>query len=290
MDFDLKHAFILICLPVILTLISTNAHTKATEKEYCSRNVVCIKEIRSSGNKIVAFIIRNKKNFPITVTVGMKKQINMVSNKPLPHTETLDPYQTKTFTSLSVDNPKLPWKWWVNWNWKPGPMNAEHNGHVYALPYASGQSFKITKGFNEPASHLIENAYCLDWEMPEGTPVHASRGGVVGDVLDEFWQNGGTEFGKKGNYVWIIHDDGTGGVYLHLKQYGSNVKIGQKVNEGDLIGWSGNTGYSDGPHLHFGVYRVIDGWNSHSVPVEFRDMKHQRFIPQRDHSYESNND
>ena len=58
------------------------------------------------------------------------------------------------------------------------------------------------------------------------------------------------------NYVNIRHSDGTLGNYYHLKQGGSAVKIGDKVKKGQLIAYSGNTGYTTAPHLHFSVSKV----------------------------------
>jgi murein DD-endopeptidase MepM/ murein hydrolase activator NlpD len=55
----------------------------------------------------------------------------------------------------------------------------------------------------------------------------------------------------------VLHDDGTLTEYVHLMQGGSAVRVGEKVAAGKLIGYSGNTGYSAGPHLHFAVVRVV---------------------------------
>ena len=60
-----------------------------------------------------------------------------------------------------------------------------------------------------------------------------------------------------GNYVRILHDDGTMGVYLHLMRGSVAVREGQRVEAGMQIGRSGNTGNSTGPHLHFVVQRNV---------------------------------
>jgi murein DD-endopeptidase MepM/ murein hydrolase activator NlpD len=63
-----------------------------------------------------------------------------------------------------------------------------------------------------------------------------------------------------GNFVRVLHDDGTMGVYLHLKQGSVSVE-GQRVMVGSALALSGNTGNSSGPHLHFVVQRNTGrGW------------------------------
>ena len=60
-------------------------------------------------------------------------------------------------------------------------------------------------------------------------------------------------YGARANLVRILHDDGSMAIYAHLRENGVMVRVGEKVSLGQLIGYSGNTGYSSGPHLHFCV-------------------------------------
>ena len=109
----------------------------------------------------------------------------------------------------------------------------------------------ITAGwtYNDGSAH---NA--IDLRAAVGTPVYAAEDGTVDWVQD--W-NGYSTSGKQsyGNLVRIRHAKYKGGklqtLYAHLKE--SKVKCGQAVKEGELIGYSGNTGNSKGPHLHFEV-------------------------------------
>ena len=73
------------------------------------------------------------------------------------------------------------------------------------------------------------------------------------------------------NYVTIGHDDGSQAVYVHLQMNGALVKLGDWVTTGDLIGLSGNTGYSTGPHLHFKVSQQKSPADFVSIPTLFVD-------------------
>jgi murein DD-endopeptidase MepM/ murein hydrolase activator NlpD len=105
----------------------------------------------------------------------------------------------------------------------------------------------------------------MDIAMPVGTPVIAARAGTV--VTTENRQNG-RGGNPSGNFVRILHDDGTMGVYLHLHPGSIGVREGQRVTAGVQIALSGNTGNSTGPHLHFAVQRNT-GLALESIPFEF---------------------
>lgn len=126
--------------------------------------------------------------------------------------------------------------------------------HKYYLPYKKSNIFSIHQGYNGSFSHQNENS--LDFTMPVGTEVTAVREGIVIDVVVKNSKNCAKEECKKyNNYITIYHPDGTFAEYSHLKQNGSAVIIGQKVGKGQLIGYSGNVGWSTGPHLHLVIYK-----------------------------------
>ncbi len=90
----------------------------------------------------------------------------------------------------------------------------------------------------------------LDIGAPIGTSVYAAEDGKI-EAVD----NNDRSYYRKyqyGKYVLIKHNNNMTTLYAHLSKY--IVKAGDIVKRGDLIGYSGNTGYSTGPHLHFGVY------------------------------------
>jgi len=82
----------------------------------------------------------------------------------------------------------------------------------------------------------------IDLAAPSGTPVHAASGGVV---------LGARPNGGYGNWIKIGHQGDLATVYGHLSRFAPGIKSGAWVSQGDLIGYTGNTGHSTGPHLHF---------------------------------------
>jgi murein DD-endopeptidase MepM/ murein hydrolase activator NlpD len=88
----------------------------------------------------------------------------------------------------------------------------------------------------------------VDFAVPIGTPVHAASDGVIEKV--------GPNAGY-GNYLRIEHGGGLATAYGHLSRFAPGIKPGVHVARGELVAFSGNTGRSTGPHLHFEV--LTDG-------------------------------
>lgn len=103
----------------------------------------------------------------------------------------------------------------------------------------------ISSGFGnrqDPFGGGVRMHTGIDIVASQGTPIHAARSGTVNSAG---W-NGGY-----GNAVIIDHGDGLATLYGHQSQIA--VSAGEKVNQGDVIGYVGSTGNSTGPHLHFEV-------------------------------------
>jgi murein DD-endopeptidase MepM/ murein hydrolase activator NlpD len=90
----------------------------------------------------------------------------------------------------------------------------------------------------------------LDIVMNTGTAVRSAAAGVVSDVGYN---------ANYGNYIIVTHGGGLQTLYGHLSS--TSIAKGAKVAQGTMIGLSGNTGYSTGPHLHFGIYKAGVGIN-----------------------------
>ncbi len=89
----------------------------------------------------------------------------------------------------------------------------------------------------------------VDFAASIGTPIHAALSGVVAGYADTDIIPGCYSFGR---WIMIRHANGLSTLYAHLSA--PSVAVGESVATGQIIGYSGNTGYTTGPHLHFGVY------------------------------------
>ena len=116
----------------------------------------------------------------------------------------------------------------------------------YVFPFANGVKAPVTSPVglrNRPTAGASTNHKGTDFGVPVGTEIHSLSSGTV--------LNTGAAQGY-GQWVRIQHDDGTIAIYGHLSQ--SNFyNPGDRVNAGDVIALSGNTGVSTGPHLHLQI-------------------------------------
>jgi murein DD-endopeptidase MepM/ murein hydrolase activator NlpD len=130
---------------------------------------------------------------------------------------------------------------------------------IYELPFEVGARSRVIQGYGGSYSHTGDAHYSIDFQMPEGTAVCAARAGVVFHVVNHFLE-GGTDlsFKNKANSINILHPDDSIATYAHIAHRGNRVCAGNAVTAGQLIGYSGNTGWSGTPHLHFHVADAID--------------------------------
>ncbi|WP_405358060.1 murein hydrolase activator EnvC family protein [Ruminococcus sp.] len=112
--------------------------------------------------------------------------------------------------------------------------------------------YTITGGFGEGRSY--ESHGGTDIAAPIGTPIYAANSGTVIDTSNDCSHSSAgvgacNHGGGYGNHVWIQHDNGYQTIYGHM--INTAVSTGEYVSKGQLIGYSGSTGWSTGPHLHF---------------------------------------
>ena len=163
-----------------------------------------------------------------------------------------------------------------------GDPEARHQlQRAYRAPFATATSHPITQAFPQVATHTTRDSqYAVDIAMPIGTDVMAARAGVVFDVAASNFSGGldPARDGPKANVVRILHDDGTYAIYAHLNTNTIRVRPGDRVERGEYIADSGNTGFSSGPHLHFSVVRNA-GMYIESLPVLFEGSNAEKIVP-----------
>lgn len=229
--------------------------------------------------EILEVYARNSNIYPVTIEVDMTLK-NLQPNRKLPLTTFLAPNSDQRIMELLYKDKKAGWDYRTQYRYYMGSIFAQHDdSFAYRLPYPIGKSFKIDQGFGGAFSHLGEMKYALDINMPTGTPVYAARGGKV-VMFEEGNDRGGPteDMMQLANYITILHDDGTFADYSHLKYQGVKVKLGQKVRMGQLIGYSGATGFATGPHLHFDVKKAKRGGGFMSLPVRFATKDGIKFL------------
>jgi murein DD-endopeptidase MepM/ murein hydrolase activator NlpD len=235
----------------------------------CRDDWICVNAVNQGGN--VELRAKNLRNYPVTYTLRVRTQYFDVTG-PKTVTRTLAPQESARIMLLNQRDEQREGRYRYFLEWTVGDMDAIHDDdYLYALPYERGRSYRVLQGYGSRFSHTGLEAYAVDFDMPEGTPVHAARAGVVARVEEAHsvgcWRDG---CGRYANYIVILHNDGTTGEYYHLKHNGALVEVGDSVARGQKIGFSGNTGHTTMPHLHFAVYRATEWGNTQSIPVRFQ--------------------
>lgn len=213
----------------------------------------------------VRFTARNDTYAPVEVELRLERLSNVQGGTSRIVRRVLPARTTVPLAVLNARQPGKPVGYQEKFNYALGNPAQRQQAFRYPLPWRGGP-FRLTQGPNGRYSHFgAKGRYAMDIAMPEGTPIIASRAGVV--IKTENSQNGrGTH--PAGNFVRILHDDGTMGVYLHLMRGSVVVSEGQRVVYGTPLAKSGNTGNSTGPHLHFVVQRNV-GLALESIPYQF---------------------
>lgn len=125
---------------------------------------------------------------------------------------------------------------------------------------------RISSGFSyarkHPVTRKVQPHTGVDYAAPKGTPVMTIGDGVITSMKYE---------GAGGNTIRIRHNSVYSTAYLHLSGYAKGLKTGQRVSQGQVIGYVGSTGRSTGPHLDFRVWKngsAINPLKMQSPPAE----------------------
>ena len=141
------------------------------------------------------------------------------------------------------------------------------------LPFVDGERFECTQNSDDAPTHgrndkyevvdALATKFDLDFNLSGGTIVTAAADGKVSH---------GSDSDGFGNYIKIDHGNGYFSLYAHLMNNGYIAKEGNVVVAGQPIGFSGNSGKSTGPHLHFGVHKGSGVGTS--VPMEVKAVEY----------------
>ncbi|HEX4917820.1 MAG TPA: peptidoglycan DD-metalloendopeptidase family protein [Limnobacter sp.] len=136
--------------------------------------------------------------------------------------------------------------WFAPGSGSPGYYNEEGRSMRKSFLRSPLKFSRISSGFSTRRFHPIQQRWKahhgVDYAAPTGTPIMATASGTVSFV--------GVQNGY-GNFVEIQHHSGYSTAYAHLSRFGKGLKRGQKVEQGDIIGYVGATGWATGPHLHY---------------------------------------
>ncbi|MEJ6546807.1 MAG: M23 family metallopeptidase [Flavobacteriaceae bacterium] len=148
-------------------------------------------------------------------------------------------------------------------------------------PISTQDLTRMASGFgwrSDPFNKVRKKHWGMDFTAPRGTPIYATGNGRISRA-----DNNATGFGK---HIRIEHGFGYITIYAHLSQY--NARRGQRVKRGDIIGYVGSTGRSEGPHLHYEVWKdkqrinPINFYTGTLSPKEFENLL--RFANQENQS------
>src|SRR5580765_3340219 len=144
-----------------------------------------VKVTTKNEGGVTHFYVENDELCEITMTFGLELS-NLKSNVRFPYTSTFPAQGITEAFALTPTVSGSEWEYSYTNYFKLGSNCAKHDdSYVYQLPYAPGSKFKVTQGYNGSFSHKGSNQYAIDWQMPEGTPVYAARGGVVVKIKDD---------------------------------------------------------------------------------------------------------
>lgn len=252
----------------------------AGAEDACAAGVCVVTQREADG---VTLWAHNRRPFEVWIRFDGATLRNLVPAGALPRDAHLPPRSQRRLAALRAAEPRAPWLLALApYKVTIGDPRARHDdGARYRLPFEAGGARGLSQGVDGGFSHGERQRFAFDFPMPEGTRVLAARAGTVAVVRDDQHAGGpDAELLGRANHVIVRHDDGTFATYAHLRPGGAAVREGERVAAGALLGLSGNTGFSLGPHLHFCVWKASarDG-EPESLPIRFADGSEDGFVP-----------
>ncbi|CAM3547073.1 peptidoglycan DD-metalloendopeptidase family protein [Parendozoicomonas haliclonae] len=237
---------------------------KASEPESPEHTVRAWRTTTEAGHGLAVY---NSFYAPVSLTITSKAGLILYSGVIAPQQQAVVEERPEPYPSF-------------RYYWIMGDTDSEPDGTLYGIPFSSPYKHRVSQGFNGSFTHNTPSSqHAIDIALPIGTNIVAAREGVVVYTQNDYVFSGQSSyFLDKANQVVILHQDGTLATYAHLLQGSLKVKPGDLVKQGELLGRSGTSGYSTGPHLHFVIRRNKDDQQV-SVPFQFAGKDGAQFTP-----------
>lgn len=225
---------------------------------------------RGSERRPILYAV-NKYHGPVQVSIHLTRSQNIETSHKLPLKEIIAGNSEQLLVQIGPKRQDQSWHYRYKTNVVLGEPRAHLRDFAYGVPFEGGPYY-ITQGFGGEASHndSAQSYHAIDVALPVGTPIIAVRAGVVMETDVDYSRAGfDMKYMDEANLVRVLHDDGGMALYAHLDTESVLVKPGDLVQQGQRLGFSGNTGFSSGPHLHF-VIQKNDGRELKSSAFKFQ--------------------
>ena len=221
-------------------------------------------------NNQLNIALKNPVDCPLRVILGSQNEKLQAEFEKLNPIE-LSPKSDTLITVLNIagfeKNLSFDYKWYL------GSLAKKIQNIELELPFPKGKKYKVIQGNNTNFTHNTDwSRYAVDFDLKVNDTICAATSGVVVGVVDQYKYGGqGEQWKPFGNFITIYEpNSGIFTQYVHLTKEGSLVQVGDKIEQGQAIGLSGNTGQTNIEHLHFNCLIPVDNEDGlKSIPFEF---------------------
>lgn len=230
---------------------------------------VCLDLVKTTSK--IDVYVENKTYHTMSVFIDAEL-INMEACSELPVKIVLQPKQKTRIIRFEATKAKFDYNLMMYYVEGNRDFFSYNKDYAYRFPYKKDESFPVLQSCFTQFTHRLRESNAIDFKMPEGTPIYAARDGRVARLKVDSKIGGNSEkYIEHSNFIRIEHDDFTIADYGHIRYDGATVQLNEKVKRGQLIGYSGNTGYSTEPHLHFAILIPNPNYDLQTIAITWID-------------------